>query len=182
MSRESVLTCGTYAEEPGATEALLSIINRNHWDVQQQALGSMLHPRPEVIGSGELKLDILLSPKRVLLEHGWRWGHVGIECKRSGKKIGPVIAQAMDYTRAVWGTPNGFLVMTRFVFVWPCEAPKNELASLMANHRVGSAQPSGRNFDALMLSFNGRIAYADNGISPPRIATDLPGGCKQGSR
>jgi hypothetical protein len=182
MSRESILTCGEYAVEQDATQAILSIINKDHWDVQQKASGFMLHPRVEVTGSGHLELDILLSPKRLLMEHGWRWGHVGIECKRSGKKVGPVIAQAMDYTRAAWNTPSGFLVMTRLVFVWPCDPPQNELASLMANHRVGTAKASGSNQESLMLWFNGRIAYADKGGDPPLIAADLPGGCKQGSR
>jgi hypothetical protein len=34
----------------------------------------------------------------------------------------------------------------------------------------------------LWLWFNGTLAYADNGDGAPRVATDLRGGNKQGSR
>jgi hypothetical protein len=88
----------------------------------------------------------------------------------------------MDYTRCVWDTPNGFAVMSRFVFIWPCEPPKNDLESVMVQHRIGVAHSRGRDAERLSLWFNGTIAYADNGDADPRVAIGLRGGSKQGSR
>jgi hypothetical protein len=88
----------------------------------------------------------------------------------------------MDYTRCVWQTPNGFSVMSRFVFIWPCEQPKHDLESVMVQHRIGVANPCTPVRDRLMLSFNGTIAYADRDHGAPHVAVDLRGGCKQGSR
>ena len=176
------LTCGEYATEPDSVSALLSIINREHWSVRTEVDGWMLHPRLDTEGSGCVRIDAIIKPTTKLIEHGWRWGFVGIECKRSGKKLGRVISQAMDYTRCVWNLPNGIDVMTRFVFVWPCEPVKDDLQSVMVQHRIGTAYPRGKDNSRLWLWFNGTIAYADNGHLPPTIASDLRGGRKAGSR
>jgi hypothetical protein len=182
MSQEQVLTCGEYATEPDSVAALLSIVNPAHWLVMQEVNGWMLQPRMDTAGGGRARIDVLLQPTRELIEQGWRWGIVGIECKKSETKVGRVVSQAMDYTRCVWDTPNGFAVMSRFVFIWPCESPGNDLQSVMAQHRIGVAHPRGRGADRLVLWFNATIAYADNGDTNPRVAIDLRGGSKQGSR
>lgn len=176
------LTCGEYVTEPDSVAALLSIINPAHWSVRTEIDGWMLHPRPDTQGSGWVRIDAILKPTPLLIEQGWRWGFVGIECKRSGKKIGRVISQAMDYTRCVWNLPNGIDVMTKFVFVWPCEPVKDDLQSVMVQHRIGVAYPRGKNNAQLWLWFNGTVAYADQGDGEPRIAKELVGGNKQGSR
>jgi hypothetical protein len=182
MYPDQVLTCGGYDTEPDAVAALLSIVNPTHWHLLQEVHGWMLHPRMDTNGTGRPRIDVLLQPKKHLIESGWRWGHVGIECKKSGTKLGRVISQAMDYTRCVWQTPNGFNVMSRLVFVWPCDPVKNDLESVMTQHRIGVAHARGRDSERLSLWFNGTIAYADNGDDDPRVAIDLRGGSKQGSR
>lgn len=177
-----LLTCGEYATEPDSVAALLSIINPSHWAVRTEIDGWMLHPRIDAEGSGVLRMDAILKPTALLIERGWRWGFIGIECKRSGKKVGRVISQAMDYTRCVWNLPSGIDVMTRFVFVWPCEPVKDDLQSVMVQHRIGVAYPRGKSNSQLCLWFNGTLAYADQGDDEPRIAKELVGGNKQGSR
>jgi hypothetical protein len=161
---------------------LLEIVNPTHWHVLQEVDGWMLHPRMDTNGTGRPRIDVLLQPKKALIERGWRWGIVGIECKKSGTKVGRVVSQAMDYTRCVWDTPNGFAVMSRFVFIWPCEPPKNDLESVMVQHRIGVAHTRGRSDQRLRLWFNGTIAYEDVCDGDPHIAADLRGGGKQGSR
>jgi hypothetical protein len=176
------LTCGEYVTEPDSVAALLSIINPAHWSVRTEVDGWMLHPRLDTEGSGWVRIDAILKPTPLLIEQGWRWGFVGIECKRSGKKLGRVISQAMDYTRCVWNLPNGIDVMTRFVFVWPCEQQRGDLESMMVQNRVGVAKHREKNGQRLILFFNGTIAYADNGHQPPAIANELRGGSRKGSR
>jgi hypothetical protein len=181
MYPDQVLTCGDYKTEPDAVSALLAIVNPEHWHVLQEVDGWMLHPRLDTAGPGRLRIDVLLQPKRALIESGWRWGIVGIECKKSGTKIGRVISQAMDYTRCVWETPNGFNVMTRLVFVWPCEPVKNDLESVMVQHRIGVAHLQHR-LARLRLLYGVTVAYADNGHGQPCVAAELRAGNKQGSR
>lgn len=175
------LTCGEYVTEPDSVAALLSIINPAHWSVKTEVDGWMLHPRLDTDGSGVVRVDAILKPTTRLIEYGWRWGFVGIECKRSGKKLGRVISQAMDYTRCVWNLPNGIDVMTRFVFAWPCEPQRGDLESLMVQNRIGVANQR-EGTSRLMLWFNGTIAYADNGQHPPVVANELRGGSRKGSR
>jgi hypothetical protein len=181
MYPDQVLTCGGYATEAEAVAALLSVVNPTHWHVLQEVHGWMLHPRMDTNGTGRPRIDVLLQPKKSLIESGWRWGHVGIECKKSDTKLGRVISQAMDYTRCAWETPNGFNVMTRLVFVWPCDPVKNDLESVMVQHRIGVAHLQHR-FPRLRLLYGGTVAYSDNGNGRPDIANELRGGNKQGSR
>ena len=181
MYPDQVLTCGEYATEPDAVAALLSVVNPTHWHVLQEVHGWMLHPRIDTTGTGRPRIDVLLQPKKLLIESGWRWGHVGIECKKSDVKLGRVISQLMDYTRCVWETPNGFNVMSRLNFIWPCDPVKNDLESVMVQDRIGVACLQHR-LPRLRLSYGGTAAYADNGHALPCIATELRGGNKQGSR
>jgi hypothetical protein len=181
MYPDQVLTCGEYETEPHSVSALLAIINQDHWHVMREVEGWMLHPRLDTAGSGRPRIDLLLQPKKPLLEAGWRWGIVGIECKKSGTKVGRVISQAMDYTRCVWDTPNGFAVMSRFVFIWPCEPPKSDIDSVMVQHRIGVAHPRYHE-TRLCLWFNHTVAYAETPDGKPCVASDLRGGSKQGSR
>lgn len=176
-----VLTCGEYETEPDSVAALLSIINPDHWTVRQEVPGFLLHPRIDTDGTNSVKIDVLLQPTAYLIASGWRWGMTGIECKRSAVKVGRVISQAMDYTRCVWKMPSGFDVMTRMVFIWPCEYPKSDIESVMVQHRVGVAYHRGHG-ERLCLRIGGTVVYADNGRDLPHIATDIPGGRKKGSR
>ena len=176
-----VLTCGDYATEPESVAALLAIINRDHWLVTTEVTGWLLQPRLDTDGSNYLRIDAILQPTRRLMQAGWRWGMVGIECKRSGVKVGRVISQAMDYTRCVWEMPSGVHVMTRMIFIWPCEKPKSDIESVMVQHRIGVANPSYTS-DRLVFCIGGTNVYADNGDNSPHIAEIIPGGSRKGSR
>lgn len=176
-------TCGNWTDERPAQAHLVSIVNPLHWKVRERVSGYMLHPRLDVEGTCGKQLDVMLQPTSYLMECGWRWGFVGVECKKSETKLGRVISQAMDYTRCAWTIPPyGFDVMARFVFIWPCEPVGGDLQSVMVQHRIGVAYPRGKSNSQLWLWFNGTLAYADQGDKQPRIAKDLVGGNKQGSR
>lgn len=177
-----VLTCGEYATEPDSVAALLAIINLDHWRVRQEVPGFLLHPRLDTDGTNSVQIDMLLEPTAQLMSYGWRWGMTGIECKRSGVKVGRVVSQAMDYTRCAWRLPSGFHVMTRIVFIWPCEYPKSDIESVMVQHCIGVAHERSYGGAGLCLRIGGTLVYSDNGENPPHIANDIPGGRKKGSR
>lgn len=175
-------TCGQYRTEDESVADLLSKVNRNHWIVHREVDGWLLHPRSFSDGKLNLRVDVILQPTQELLEAGWRWGPVPIECKRSEAYVGPSLAQVMDYTRCVWALPGGFDVMARMCFLWHFKPPGGTVLSLMVNNRIGGAFLRDYRRDALVLMFNGTVAYEDYGSSTPRIAADIRGGAKTGSR
>lgn len=88
------------------------------------------------------RIDRILVPTKKLYDAGWVHGIIGVECKESGKKIGPVIAQAMDYCRAMFILqPHNLRIGISWVFVWPCDTIYCSTASLMAQHCIGEAHP-----------------------------------------
>lgn len=177
-----VLTCGEYATEQDSVAALLPIINRDHWLVRQEVSGWLLQPRIDTEGSGKTRIDIVLQPTRLVMEAGWRYGMIGLECKRSGVKLGRVISQAMDYTRCVWEMPSGIDVMTRMVFIWRCDNVKSDIESVMIQHRIGIACLCHRG-NRLRLRVGETVVYEDLGPGlGARIARTIPGGRKAGSR
>ena len=99
--------------------------------------GTLIQPRPGVIDKG-MRIDRLLVPNQTLIGHGWRHGVIGIEAKPLGAKLGPALAQAMDYTRSAFTLPGGgFQVVPSWVFLWPFQKQHGPIASVMAQNRVG---------------------------------------------
>ena len=93
------------------------------------------------MGSEMCIRDRILTPTPRLVDLGWRHGVIGVEIKRSGEKIGRPIAQAMDYTRAVFTLQDhgSIKVALDLVFVWPMVKQGGTIASILAQQRVGSA-------------------------------------------
>jgi hypothetical protein len=87
-----------------------------------------------------MRIDRILLPTPRLLELGWTHGAVGIEVKRSKVKIGPPLAQAMDYSRTVWTLPGyGVRIWLDWVFLWPMDRQTGSMASILAQNRIGCA-------------------------------------------
>lgn len=180
--RSVLKTRGEYATEPDSVAALLSIINQDHWKIHQEIPGWMLHPRIDTDGTSRVRVDVFLEPTDRLIHDGWRWGPVAIECKKSDTNVGPVLSQALDYTRCVWSLENGFNVMAKLVFIWPLDATGGTVGSVMAQNRIGSAFARPYSNNHLVLMFNSQVAYEDYGADAPRVSHDLRGGGKKGSR
>lgn len=119
-------------------------------------------------------------PKQRVLEAGWRLGAVGIEAKASGLKIGPVIAQAMDYARAVFTLPTSRIrVQLSWVFIWPLDTVYGDVASLMANHCIGELK--GNSYLVLQFRSIG-ISMLEFGNDGVPVVCNLNRGKKVGSR
>lgn len=175
-------TAGEYKTEDESVCDLLGKVNASHWTVHREVTGWLLHPRSFGDGKLNLRVDVVLEPTDKLMLAGWRWGPVPIECKKSEHQVGPVLCQAMDYTRCVWSLPNGYDVMSRLCFVWPFKPPGGTLASVMVNNRIGGAFLRDYRRDRLVLMFNSTVAYEDRGHELPTVANELRGGGKTGSR
>lgn len=141
MDAVNTRTAGDFATEPEATAELDALLSRhaNLFHVHREVPGFYIQPKLDGSRSN-CKIDRLLIPSVELVGLGWSHGAFGIECKRSGKKIGRVVAQCMDYSRAVFTTDNGFRFMLDWVFIWPLEKQLGDIASVMAQHRIGCAR------------------------------------------
>jgi len=62
-----------------------------------------------------------------------------IEIKRSGKKIGAGLNQAIDYTNTAFYIDGGVAVVPTFAFLFPVPKQAEALASIMAHQHLGSA-------------------------------------------
>lgn len=101
--------------------------------------GTLIQPRPGQVDKS-MRIDRILVPTPRLQDLGWKHGIIGVELKAKGSKLGPAVAQAMDYSRSTWTLPdNGFLVHLSWVFVYPFRKEHGPLASVLAQHRIGTA-------------------------------------------
>lgn len=133
------VTGGDYATEASACAAFDALAECDGWfRVHREVSGEYLYRRPAA-GQSQPRIDRILVPTAKALELGWSLGFVGIEIKKSGVKLGPVVAQCMDYANACWRMTNGCRYMTEWVFIFPAASPRGSLASLMAQLRIGAA-------------------------------------------
>ena len=139
----SSCTVGDWQDESSSAAALDRVLDdAGLWKVYHEVSGVLIQPRPCQSDQRGLRIDRILVPAEKLLENGWTHGVVGIEIKRSGVKIGPPIAQLMDYSRGVWELPGtgGIRVSCDWVFLWPAEPQHGPLASVLAQNRIGCAR------------------------------------------
>lgn len=90
----------------------------------------------------DARIDRVLLPGRLLRDAGWT-RVIGVEIKRSGEKIGPPLAQAIDYTYCAWNVAHYWMICEH-VFLWPFEKQHRALESIMLQNGVGviSESPS----------------------------------------
>ncbi len=146
-----------------------------------QVEGFQSQPRFGADPKEKLIIDRILVPTRRLKDAGWKYGCVGIEGKAPRHKIGPVVCQCMDYGRTVWKLPDsgGVAVMTPWIFIWCLQDFGNDIASVMAQHRIGGAWGHGRTILALKSS-GGTLLRVDHDYNI--VVADVRCGLKVGSR
>lgn len=138
----SAFTQDGFVDEKAALEAFDVLVERSGaFSIRKEVVGHFIQPRPGT-GESSVRLDRLLTPTKKSWDHGWRTGAIGVEAKTSGKKLGPLITQAMDYTRCYFVLPEespaaGLWVIPRWIFIYPVSNPHGDLESLMVNNRVG---------------------------------------------
>lgn len=167
----------TESASAAALDSALALVDL--FNVYPEVPGTLIQPRPGQVDKS-VRIDRILVPNQRLLDLGWRHGIIGIEVKRSGIKIGPPVAQAMDYTRASWTLPGSrFQVILSWVFLWPEDKQHGPLASILAQNRVGTA--SGNQWTALQLNSGEHNLLRVSTDGTVRIGTGA-NGTKVGSR
>jgi hypothetical protein len=134
-------TSGSWPTEPEAAKA---------FDAAVEASG-MFRSHPEVSGHYMLskyrvdwvdqkpRIDRILVPSAEARAIGWNIGPIGVELKNSGHALGPLVAQALDYSTAIWEMPLGWLIKLRWIFIFPNESTFGPLASVMVQNCIGIA-------------------------------------------
>lgn len=84
------------------------------------------------------RIDRILMPSDDLIRADWRTGAIGVEIKAPDQKAGPAIAQCLDYCRAQFEILPGIFINLGFVFLFPMQPEHGTVASIMAQHRIGS--------------------------------------------
>lgn len=181
---EYLYTAGVFADEPAAWTEFDEIIAKSGtFTVYREVHSEYIQPRLETEDK-EARIDRILVPTKRLIEAGWRsGGAIGVEGKKSKAKAGPLVVQAIDYSRCAFRIEGhgGLLanVLLRWIFVYPVSTSSGDIASIMAQNRIGSCAKNyygGLNFccagtTVIKINIDGTIE-----------AKDTPIGNKRGSR
>lgn len=176
---EKFLTGQEFANEAEGWKAFDALVEKSGcFGIHREVHGEYIQPR---MGCARqtARIDRILTPKPLLIDAGWPHGPVGVECKTSGKKIGPVIAQAQDYSRAVFFMPKGYRIMLEWVFIWPLETTGGDVGSVMAQGRIGYVSSS----TGAPLTFgcggtHGITVRANGTIEAKRLPMGNKAGCR----
>lgn len=176
---------GAWETEVESAAAFDEVVPEELFTIHREVRGTFIAPRPAQVESrkdGGLlpRIDRVLVPTEHLLNLGWGHGIIGCELKRSGEKIGPAIAQAMDYSRAVWTLePSKFRVWLDWIFIWPMPKQSGPMASICAQNRIGSVTGDERHGTFQLKSGETSLLVAGSGdVRIGRVSC----GARSGSR
>lgn len=174
-------TAGTFATEPEAWSHFDELVNANRaFKMHREVVGEYIQPRLNTEDK-TARVDRILIPLKPAIEAGWRHGAIAVEGKKSGHDIGPMLTQALDYSRCVWrlaeGVP-GLQIVTPWVFLYPVERIMGDLESIMANNRIGYCMARRRMVVFGCGGTNGLILHDDERVEVKPLLM----GRKRGSR
>lgn len=138
-------TCGSFATEEESCERfdeLFCNILARYFQVSKEVKGTYV-VNSHCLDKAGCRIDRILIPKPPLVDHGWRFGAIGVECKKSNTKAGRPLSQCVDYRDAafkIWSA--GVTVMLEQVFLWPFAPPGGAVQSLIAQRRIGGIYES----------------------------------------
>lgn len=177
--REREFTIGEWATESESAMAFDKAVPADLFKVHCEVRGTLMSPRPAQ-ADRSMRIDRVLVPTEQLLSLGWQFGIIGCELKRSGEKIGPAIAQAMDYSRTAWQL-GPFRVLTDYTFIWPMAKQGNTVGSILAQNRIGSADANDRVQFKLMCGETPILRIEPGSYKPIRVGATACG-ARAGSR
>ena len=174
-------TGGEFRNEKEAVQRLLTVLKPYSlsFGIQQEVRGWFIHPRPGVPPK-TARIDMILTPKKILIEAGWTHGPIGIECKRSDVSIGKAISQSLDYTHAAFKLNGNFAtIIPEWVFIWPVNSSIfGDVASIMHHNKVGT-----------LCEYKNGLLFKAGGVhaiylqpGQPPVIHHIPCGNKIGSR
>lgn len=143
MGIDDWLTTGDYPDEPAAVAALLSALGERWFTPYREVPGHYLFTRPHTEPT-QPRADLILRPTVEAVRSGWGHGCLGIECKRSGVKLGPLVAQVLDYQAAVFYPDGGTGIVPTLWALWPAGKIHGPMESVLAQRRILTADVAHR--------------------------------------
>lgn len=155
--------------------------------VYREVRGYLLAPRINRETKEHLRIDRVLMPGPKLIERGWTHD-IGVEIKKSGRrneigmereKLGPALAQAIDYTHCAWNVGTHW-IWCRYFFLWPFAKQYNVAESVMAQNCIGVVYP-GYSDTSIVFQLERQVIRTNRDGSKLHVATPRAGR-KVGSR
>jgi hypothetical protein len=180
-------TSGAFATEEHALVAFDDVVERSSlFRLYREVEGYYMTHRPGRDLSHP-RIDRILVPNSRLREQGWV-ATVGVEAKRSGSKLGPLVCQALDYSWAIYDIGNTYL-HPEAIFLWPLdkdglegESIGHAIESVMTQNRIGYVRPTPKD-NGVQFGLGGCwvLSFGDSGVVARRDIFDRVGR-KVGSR
>jgi hypothetical protein len=165
---DALMTTGCYKDETESVLALSEIlVESGQFKIYKEVWGYYTQPR-EGQERKNPRIDMILSPNPQMLKAGWRYGFIGIECKRSNIKANHAIAQMMDYQRAIWTLNTGHKICLSYCFLWHFPKCHGFVGSMFAQQKLGSAYIHYNTF-TLAVGEHVLLRMHDNKIEIPQI-------------
>ena len=171
-------TCGPWPTEPESCAVFDRLVDEAHlFRIESERPGFYLQPK---LASEDKtpRIDRILLPYPKLVDAGLSTGAIGVECKKSGHKIGPVVAQCLDYRGAAFRVESGSMLMVEQCFIWPLDKVRGDLLSVMTQHRIGGVYES---FGRLIFWLGGMHVLTVHANGHFEVTKSLAG-LKRGSR
>lgn len=178
-------TSGAWATEADSCVALDELLDLSDaFNIYREVSGRYLQPRLEQADKTP-RIDRILVPRSSFVAAtGWHLGCVGIECKRSGEKVGRPISQMLDYSRAVWCVDpvREVWITLKWVFLWPHNGAGGPLGSVLAQNRLGSLCTRKRDGWLAFGTSAAALAFVGPDGQAEIRAYNTPNGSKAGRR
>ncbi len=172
-----------FPDEPEALRELDSIIMASAlFSIERECVGEYIHPRHNT-NDKEARIDRILIPTQKAIDAGWNCGAVGFEGKKSGTALGPMLVQAIDYTRCLFVLSNKNKIMLDWIFCFPVKNPGGDIESVMLNNRIGCAYIREWDTDRILkLTAGSTNVFEGTATRMGYIKSPPPFGKKRGSR
>jgi len=181
-----VKTSGEHAYEADAEKEFDSAVEKSGLFYNEREIWGHILTDRKMIGTKRIRIDRLLIPKHCLVGLGWEHGPIGVELKRSNEKLGRPMSQVFDYQNALYMVPKLLYsrISPKMFFIFPLEKCHGEIASIMAQHWIGSACcVRGASYEKLRFFFGEKVVLDIDLRNPenPNFMKVLTG-MKYGSR
>lgn len=103
MDCKEQITSGSFDTEAQAVSFFDTHINQEFFIIESEVKGRRLFDDKPVKKDGQnLRIDKILHPTLKAVNAGWFFGPIGIEIKRSGEAVGPVLTQILEQRQSLF--------------------------------------------------------------------------------
>ena len=142
LSSHGQFTCGYFSTEAIACEFFDKFMAGNQFFVpESEVQGRRLYDAQPIDPAASwqgLRIDRILHPTINAVQAGWQHGPIGVEIKKSGIKLGGVVAQVAEHRTTVFRSKlmNNTRIMPILFSIFPAERLLGDIASVCAQSNI----------------------------------------------